>query len=159
MFEHLRKIFSSSPADESNYSITESTDNKNKKFQIAACALFIEMAKADGEFTEEEKNFIITEMNKTFDLDAQCTKELMELAELIVKDSVSIYEFTGIINQQFSQEEKLKLIESLWRLIYQDKKLHAYEDHLIKRIAATLNIEHKQIINAKLLVKEQMGLK
>ncbi|MCK7516419.1 MAG: TerB family tellurite resistance protein [Ignavibacteriales bacterium] len=51
------------------------------------------------------------------------------------------------------------MIESLWKLIYKDEKLNQYEDHLIKRIAATINIEHKQIIDAKLWVKQQMGLK
>jgi uncharacterized tellurite resistance protein B-like protein len=155
MFEYLRKIFSS-PSDENKNHLVK---DENKKIQIAACALFIELAKADGEFSEEEKQFIISEMNKTFNLDKQCTNELLELAELVAKDSVSIYEFTGIINQQFTQDEKIKLLESLWRLIYQDEKLNAYEDQLIKKIGATLNIEHKQIINAKLLVKEQLGLK
>lgn len=116
------------------------------------------MAKADGQFSEEEKNFIVSEMNKTFNLDEQCTNELLELAELIAKDSVSIYEFTTIINEKFSVQQKIELLESLWKLIYQDKKLNAYEDQLIKRIGATLNLEHKQIINAKLKVKEQMGL-
>lgn len=159
MFEYLRKIFSSSSENEINYTSTGETNNNEKKLQIAACALFIELAKADGEFSEEEKQFIISEMNKTFNLDTQCTNELLELAELVAEDSVSIYEFTGIINQQFTQEEKLKLLESLWRLIYQDEKLNAYEDQLIKKIGATLNLEHKQIINAKLLVKEQLGLK
>lgn len=159
MFEYLRKLFSSLPENEKTKTVEEKTSNHEKKLQIAACALFIELAKADGEFSEEEKQFIVSEMNKTFNLDNQCTNELLELAELVVKDSVSIYEFTGIINQHFTQEEKLKLLESLWRLIYQDEKLNAYEDQLIKRIGATLNIEHKQIINAKLLVKEQLGLK
>lgn len=159
MFEYLRKLFSSLPENEKTKTVEEITSNNEKKLQIAACALFIELAKADGEFSEEEKQFIVSEMNKTFNLDNQCTNELLELAELVVKDSVSIYEFTGIINQHFTQEEKLKLLESLWRLIYQDEKLNAYEDQLIKRIGATLNIEHKQIINAKLLVKEQLGLK
>lgn len=159
MFEYLRKLFSSLPENEKTNTVEKKASNHEKRLQIAACALFIELAKADGEFSEEEKQFIVSEMNKTFNLDNQCTNELLELAELVVKDSVSIYEFTGIINQHFTQEEKLKLLESLWRLIYQDEKLNAYEDQLIKRIGATLNIEHKQIINAKLLVKEQLGLK
>lgn len=158
MFEYLRRIFSSLSENEPGSQADEQENNIDKKLQIAACALFIEMAKADGQFSEEEKNFIVSEMNKTFNLDEQCTNELLELAELIAKDSVSIYEFTTIINEKFSVQQKIELLESLWKLIYQDKKLNAYEDQLIKRIGATLNLEHKQIINAKLKVKEQMGL-
>ena len=82
----------------------------------------------------------------------------MLLAEQGIKESVSLYEFTGVINNYFSQEQKFELIENLWRLIYKDEKLSAYEDHLIKRIGTTMNIEHKQIINAKLWVKQQLGL-
>ena len=159
MFDYLRQIFNS-PQDPNvkNFQIPNSTSEKSK-VEIAACALFIEMAKADGEFSDDEKELIISEMKNTFNLDKECVNELMVLAEQQIKESVSLYEFTGVINNTFSQEEKLGLIESLWRLIYKDEKLNMYEDHLIKRIAATMNIEHKQIINTKLWVKEQLGLK
>ncbi len=159
MLEYLRKIFSDSKFASSQGIDNSSPDRKNNKIEIAACALFIEMAKADGDFTDEERKFIISEMKKTFDLDDKYVKELIILAEQRIKQSVSLYEFTGVINTSFTHEEKIKLVESLWRLIYKDEKLNAYEDHIIKKIAATMNIEHKQIINAKLWVKEQLGLK
>jgi len=98
-------------------------------------------------------------MKSTFILDDDYVNELMQLAEQRIKDSISLYEFSGEINNSFSQDEKIQLIESLWKLIYKDEKLSEYEDHLIKKIGLTLNIEHKQIINAKLWVKQQMGLK
>ena len=159
MFDYLRKIFvTPQVSDVKNIQEPDATSEK-RKVEIAACALFIEMAKADGEFSDEEKEFIIAEMKTTFNLDKECIDELIVLAEKQIKESISLYEFTGVINNTFSQKEKLELIESLWRLIYKDEKLNMYEDHLIKRIAATMNIEHKQIINAKLWVKEQMGLK
>jgi len=159
MFDYLKKIFTPVEATESFSDSARAKRSEKNKIQIAACALFIEMAQADGEFSNNERKFIIAEMEKTFGLDFDCTNELMKLAERKVKDSISVYEFTQLINSTFSQEQKIELIESLWRLIYQDKKLDAYEDQLIKRIAGTLNVEHKQIINAKLCVKEQMGLK
>lgn len=157
MFEYLKKIISTSGISET-YTSNLKTD-KVKKIQVAACALFIEMAQVDGEFTGEERKFILSEMKKTFNLDEDCASNLMELAERRVKESVSVYEFTQIINTTFSYEEKIELIQSLWKLIYRDQKLSAYEDQLIKRIAGNLNIEHKDIIGAKLLVKEQISIK
>ena len=157
MFEYLKNMLSSGNTDKS--SSVDFNKNNNQKIQIAACAIFIEMAQADGEFSDEERQFIIEEMERTFNLDQEYVDELMGLAERKIKESVSLYEFTQIINTTFSEEQKIELIESLWKLIYQDKKLDAYEDQLIKRIAGTLNVEHKKIINAKLWVKEQMGLK
>ncbi len=159
MFEYLKKIFLLDESSGNDISEKSKKIEPNEKIKIAACALFIEMAKVDGEFTEDEKNFIITEMKNLFILDDNCTDELMQLAEKRVENSVSIYEFSSIINSTFTQYQKIELLESLWRLIYRDKKLSAYEDQLIKRIGGTLNLEHKEIINAKLLVKEQLGLK
>ncbi len=159
MFEYLRKIFADNQTPINQSPVNSSSESKNQKIEIAACALFIEIAKADGEFTDEERKFIISEMKSTFNLDDDYVNDLILLAEQRVKESVSLYEFTGVINTTFTFEEKIELIESLWKLIYKDEKLNQYEDHLIKRIAATINIEHKQIINAKLWVKEQMGLK
>jgi uncharacterized tellurite resistance protein B-like protein len=159
MFEYLRKIFiPQHDSDSNNFQKSDST-TVNNKVEIAACALFIEMAKADGEISNDERELIISEMQNTFNLDKECVGELMLLAEQEVKESVSLYEFTGVINNYFSQEQKIELIENLWKLIYKDEKLSAYEDHLIKRIGTTMNIEHKQIINAKLWVKQQLGLK
>lgn len=159
MFEYLRKIFVPQlDSDPGDFQKSDST-SKNNKVEIAACALFIEMAKADGEFSDVERELIISEMQNTFNLDKECVDELMLLAEQGIRESVSLYEFTGVINNYFSQEQKIELIENLWRLIYKDEKLSAYEDHLIKRIGTTMNIEHKQIINAKLWVKQQLGLR
>ncbi len=158
MFEYLRKIISPEN-DLTGLATSNHKTERDKKIEIAACALFIEMAQVDGEFTDDERKFILSEMKKAFDLDEECAKNLMDLAEKKVKESVSVYEFTTIINTTFSNDDKLDLIQRLWKLIYRDNKLSAYEDQLIKRIAGNLNVEHKDIINAKLLVKEQMGLK
>lgn len=158
MLDYLRKMFAENQRSINLNPLGSSSESKNQKIEIAACALFIEIAKADGEFSDEERKFIISEMKSTFNLDDDYVNDLMTLAEERVKESVSLYEFTGVINTTFSHDEKIELIESLWKLIYKDEKLNQYEDHLIKRIAATINIEHKQIINAKLWVKQQMGL-
>jgi uncharacterized tellurite resistance protein B-like protein len=159
MFENLRKIFLNNEPAKIERSSGSASNLQNRKVEVAACALFIEMAKADGEYSDDERNFIVSEMKSVFNLDDEYVNDLMQLAEQRIKESVSLYEFTGVINNTFSQEEKIQLIESLWKLIYKDEKLSEYEDHLMKRIAGTINVEHKQIINAKLWVKQQMGLK
>jgi len=144
--------------EKSNDNFSDSDLSENKKLQVAACALFIELAKADGNFTDEERSFIINHMKTCFNIDDDYANELMKLAEQRVKDSVSIYEFTGEINEHFTQEQKEKLIENLWRLVFADEKMHTYEDHLIKKVSLTLNIEHKKLIEKKLLVKSELGL-
>lgn len=158
MLDYLRRVFSENQSNTVQSDSNENEKKSSKKIEIAACALFIEIAKADGDFTDDERSIIISEMKSTFNLDDDYLNDLMMLTEERIKESVSLYEFTGVINNTFSHEEKIELIESLWKLIYKDQKLNQYEDHLIKRIAATINIEHKQIINSKLWVKQQLGL-
>ncbi len=158
MLKNLRKLLSGVNPELANTISVSSSGNKHTKVEVATCALFIELAKSDGEFSQEERDLIIIQMKNLFSLEKKYIDDLMLLAEEKVKQSISIYEFTGIINKSFSQEEKIELLENLWKLIYRDEKLTAYEDHMIKRIGATMNIEHKQIINSKLWVKQQLGL-
>jgi uncharacterized tellurite resistance protein B-like protein len=160
MFEYLRKALS--PVQEQKQEISlettaASSKMNSKKYQIATAALLVEVAKADGDFSEDERKRIISLMKKDYDLDDECVSELLALSEQKVKDSISVYEFTSVINETFSQAEKLELLKNLWRIIYEDGRLDSHEDRLIKIIGSTMNIEHKDIIAAKLFVKQEMG--
>jgi uncharacterized tellurite resistance protein B-like protein len=96
-------------------------------------------------------------MKNEFDLDDKLVNELFELSEQKVKDSISVYEFSSVINESFTRAEKIELMKNLWRVIYEDRKLDSHEDRLIKIIGSTLNLEHKDIIGTKLFVKQEMG--
>ena len=129
-----------------------------KQIQVATAAIFIELAGADGEFTYEERQQIITSLKNRFDLEDEYVNELLDLSKKKLDESVSLYEFSGIINDNFSSEDKFELLKNLWRLIYTDKKLDKYEDHVIKIIGGMLKLEHKQVINAKMLIREELKL-
>jgi len=126
-----------------------------RKLQVATCVLLIEMAKSDNEFTEDERKKIISVMKDTFNLEKEYVDELIELSEEEIKESISLYEFTTTINQKFSSDERFKLVKNLWKLIFTDEILNMHEDHLIKKIGTMLNLEHRDIIAAKLMVKEE----
>lgn len=153
MFEQLRKIFGSENSIEPK--VSKEAISEKKKLQIATCAIFIEMAKSDDNCTDEERNEIVSIMQKTFELKKEYADELIELAKSRLIQSISIYEFTGIINDNFSPDEKFDLMKNLWRLIYNDKKLDKYEDQLVKRLGTMLHLDHKDVIAAKLMVKEE----
>lgn len=133
----------------------EPVDN-DKKNHIATCALFTEVANADDDFAKEEKGLIIKLMKQIFNLENDEVNELIKLSEKQIKDSVSLYEFTDTINKNFSSEEKYQILLNLWRLIFVDEKFHAYEDYLIRKIVNNLNLSHKEMIAAKLSVKEEL---
>ncbi|OIP61294.1 MAG: hypothetical protein AUK34_05190 [Ignavibacteria bacterium CG2_30_36_16] len=151
MLNFIKQIFFNSSAGEQ----TSDASTYEKKLQHATCALFIQMAKADDDFSDIEREKISSIMKKTFHLNDDEVVELMQLGEHKVKESISIYEFASLINQNFSSDEKFELIKNLWRLIYTDDILDKYEDKLIKMIGGVLNMEHNLIIGAKLLVREE----
>jgi len=158
MFEYLRKVLLTEKVEHSgNKSNQPARESQSKKLQVATAALLVEIAQADGDYSDDERKRIIDLMNAEFNLDDECVKELLELTEQKVKDSISVYEFTSVINESFSRKEKLELIKNLWRIIYQDGKLDSHEDRLIKIIGSTLILEHRDVIGAKLFVKDEMG--
>jgi uncharacterized tellurite resistance protein B-like protein len=158
MFEYLRKVLSTEKDDLPEEKYGKSIEDlQSKKLQVATAALLVEIAKADGDFSDAERKRIIDLMKADFNLDGKCVTELLDLSEQKVNDSISIYEFTSVINKIFNREEKLDLIKNLWRIIYQDGKLDSHEDRLIKIIGSTMNLEHKDVIGAKLFVKQELG--
>ena len=133
MFEYLRKVLSPEQDKLTSKEVeASSSKTRSKKYQVATAALLVEIAKADGDFSKDERKRIIDLMKNDFDLDDECVSELLELSEKKVKDSVSIYEFSSVINESFTQQEKLELIKNLWRIIYEDGKLDSHEDRLDK---------------------------
>jgi len=154
MFDQIRKIFSDDTSSQSIAGKKEDNSDR-KKLQIATCAIFLEMAKSDDNCTEEERKEIVSIMQRTFGLEKEFVDELIDLTKKRLDESVSIYEFTGIINNNFLPDEKFELMKNLWRLIYTDQKLDKYEDQLVKKLGTMLHLEHRDVIAAKLMVKEE----
>ncbi len=132
------------------------TENDPRSLEVATCALFLEIANSDEHFDEVEREKIVSIMKKTFGLNEKEIEDLMAVTSEEVKKSVSIYEFTDIINQHYNYDEKIKIIENLWRIVLADNELHKYEDYMIRLISTNLHISHRDFIAAKLRVKEEM---
>jgi uncharacterized tellurite resistance protein B-like protein len=140
------------------------TENKNivdedTKLQIATCALLLEVANADDEFLPEEKAKIVEIMNDLFGLERNVIEELISLSEAERKESVSLYEFTNIINSSFTEDQKFEILKNIWRLILVDNNFDAHEDQIIKKIGGNLHIYMPEIVKAKLIVKEELNTK
>ena len=151
MLSFIKEIFQPNESSKSSYHFTE-----DQKIQLAACTLFIEIAKADSDFSVDEYKKIAEVMEKMFELSKEQVHELMELAEDWISRSVSMYEFTEIINKYFSDDDKYVLVKNLWKIVYADNVLDKYEEHLVRLISNNLLLSHKDMIAAKLEVKNNL---
>lgn len=118
--------------------------------RIAACALFLEMAQIDDEFSERERGMILNILREEYGVSEEFAAALAEQAEKERKNSLDLWHFTELINQNFSKEEKIRVVELLWRIIYADGKLSGHEDYLVHSLAKMLCLSHKELIDAKL---------
>ncbi len=124
-----------------------------ERIQVATCIILLEVAKSDDEFSSIEKATVKAILKKKFDVSAEAVEELMEMASKKREESVDLWQFTNLINQNYTKEDKKKIVESAWRVIYADEKLDGYEDHFVHKLAKLLQLDHSELIEAKLKIK------
>ncbi|GAB4372643.1 MAG: hypothetical protein Kow0042_16040 [Calditrichia bacterium] len=144
------KIFRSEQKIESD-DVTLS-DSENRRVILATCALLLEMAQFDGEFSESEQARFLEIMESEYGLSGREAEEIQQAAQRELAQARDLWQFTHRINQQFTPIEKERVIELVWRMVYADGKLDKHEDYLVHKLARLLNLSHSQLIDAKLRV-------
>jgi uncharacterized tellurite resistance protein B-like protein len=117
--------------------------------QLAACALLLELAHADGEFTEPERAHIEQSIVRHFGLDDATAAELIKLAELERRQSLDHFQFTRLIVQQFDLGQKMVLAELMWGVILADGKMSDHESHLVRKMASLMQLEPGYLAEAR----------
>jgi uncharacterized tellurite resistance protein B-like protein len=125
--------------------------------RVATCALFLELCHIDGEFSDSERNRVISILKKDYGLSDKDADDLLEASHEELKGSIDLWQFTNMINQNYSIQEKLRIIETIWRIAYTDGNLDKHEDYLLHKLAKLLRLNHKQLIEAKLKAKEPLS--
>jgi uncharacterized tellurite resistance protein B-like protein len=116
---------------------------------IAACALLLEIAHADSAFTSEERERIARHAREDLGVADGDVREVLRLAEEARKASVDLYQFTRLVTESFSREQRLLLIEAIWGVVYSDGVLTAVEGQLARRIAELLGFQHPEVQAAR----------
>ena len=126
--------------------------------QVAAAALLIEAAFMDERFEANERAKIAELLKSAFGLGDQEADRLIDAAEQEVHDSSQLFRFTRVVNQRFSQEDRLELMEMLWEVIYVDGELHDYEASLMRRIAGLIHVTDQESGAARKRALDRLGL-
>src|SRR5688572_17079188 len=131
-----------------------SSARNEHSLQLATAVLLVEVMRADPELGPQERLAVVAALRQKFSLSDEELSRLVELAEQTVRTASDFHQFTSVINDGFSQEQKIRIVEYMWQVAYSDGHLDAHENHLISKVAGLLHVTHGEYISAKLRAKE-----
>jgi uncharacterized tellurite resistance protein B-like protein len=116
-------------------------DLQAARVRLAACALLLELAYADSEFTDGERAHIEGVLERHFALPAGEVRELIALAEHERRHSIDHFQFTHLVAEHYDLGQKLVLAEAMWGVILADGTIAAHEAYLVRKLANLLDVE------------------
>lgn len=146
MFDRLKSVLTGTPSGDRE----GDTLGEERRIQVATAVILLEVAHADEDFSESEREHILDILKNQFSLDEESVHELVQVSEEQLRRSIDIWHFTEIINNSYDSEEKYRVIEKVWQVIYADGRLDKYEDYIVHKLARILHISHAQMIEAKM---------
>lgn len=116
---------------------------------LAACALLLDIAYADGEFSDTERVHIERSLEHHFSLSPDDIREVMGLAEQERKQAVDHFAFTSTLLKGYDTGQKLVLAEVMWGVALADGNVADHEHYLTRKISNLLNLEPGYLSAAK----------
>jgi uncharacterized tellurite resistance protein B-like protein len=135
---------------------SEEDGDLDHQLKLATAALLIEMMQQDDQVHDKEIETVKIALKEKFDLtDDECHK-LFELAEEEVGDAIDYHQFTSLIAREFTQAQKIKVVELLWSVAYADSHLDSLEEHMVRKIADLIYVSHKDFIRTKHKIQDAL---
>jgi len=128
--------------------VSDSADTEYR-LQLATAALLIEVMRTDDIEHEQEQQVLLKRLQQKFSLNEQRCQQIITLAEEQVKIATDYHQFTRLINDHFSQLQKIHIIELMWAVAWADGNVDSWEEHLIRRISDLIYVSHGDFIAAK----------
>ena len=141
----LKKIFGQEP-------LPSGVLEDREPFELATAALLLELARSDFSESEAEVAAIRHLLQKRFELTDEALDQLMANATQRADKATSLHEFTHRLNRELPEEDKLAIVEMLWRVSHADGRIDQHEEQLVQRIAGLLHISDRDRVRLKLKV-------
>ncbi len=151
MFDLIKKMMGS------NNNKAQATEQDILTAHLALTVLLLEAAYADGECSKEEKEHLVTTLVTNFGISRKEVDILLDEKMKGNKEYVDLFRYTHFINDNFSENQKIDLMESVWRIILVDDHLDAHEDHFVHKLSNLLRLSHSDLIDAKLRARKRLG--
>lgn len=116
---------------------------------LAAVSLMLEVARSDSGGEQVEHGVIRTILATEFKVEIGLIDSLLEAGSEKVEDAHDLFQFTQLINEHYSREQKESLVHAMWLVALADGKVQAIEDHIIRRVAGLIHVAHGDFIRLK----------
>ena len=128
---------------------------KPKNLKLISLCLAFEVANADNEIDDAEKELIFKKIRDSINLDVLSEKEIFSIIEAESEKKVSFYDLIYDINKNLSKNEKVDVLKMLWEVAYADEVLEVDEEKIIRRSAEMLGIKPSIVLKTKDQIKTE----
>ena len=151
MLDSIRSLFSRRMAPAAPGASAEAPGGATSEdpARLAACALLLELAHADGEFSEAERRHLEGALVRHFDVAPDTVDELVRLAEEENRRAVDHFQFTRLVASSYDLGQKMVLAEIMWGLVIADGTVAEHEAYLVRKISNLLDLEPGYLSEAK----------
>jgi uncharacterized tellurite resistance protein B-like protein len=125
-----------------------------EELRLAAAALLVHASTIDGDVDSAERRKLKALLQARFDLDGDAVRKLVGEADVREVESVDLYQFTSVLCRSLDQDGRKRVVEMLWEVAYADQMANPYEEHLIRKLADLLYVDHRDYITAKLRTRD-----
>ena len=124
-------------------------EEKPKNLKLISLCLAFEVANADNEIDNAERELILKKLRDSINLDVLSEKEIFSIIEAESEKKVSFYDLIYDINKNLSKDEKVDVLKMLWEVAYADEVLEVDEEKIIRRSAEMLGIKPSIVLKTK----------
>lgn len=128
--------------------------DESRSLQLATAVLLVEVMRSDASFNPHERAASVAALRTQFTLTDEELARLLAQAEQTAQGANDYFGFTSAMNAQYTQAQKIMVVELMWRVAYADGHLDAHENHVISKVAGLLHVTHGEYIAAKLHAKQ-----
>ena len=128
---------------------------REEAVRLATAVLMVETARADHAEKMVESAAVFEQLQRHFGLPAEEAEDLMALAESELKDAVCLQRFTRQLHESLAEEEKLAIVEMLWKVAFADRKLHPREESLVRKVGALLYVREADMLRLRNRVRDE----
>jgi len=150
MLRNLKDLFDTLTASLTAPAGTQAPADLKHTLQLSTAVLLVEVMRADPSLQDSERDAVLTALRRKFALSDDELQRLLDLAHETARTAYDYQRFTALMNERFTQEQKIRVVEAMWEVAFADHHLDAHENHVISKVAGLLHVTHGEYIAAKL---------